>query len=318
VAVVQHFTNATHTKENAMTAPSTVAPSGTPAPVVTAPAPQANTPAPAPAAAYDWKASGFDDADLPLITDRQWKGPKDVFVSYKNLEKLTGVPPEQMVKLPKDNDPAAWNEVYTKLGRPATADKYNIPLPEGDKGEFAKTAREWFHEAGMSQSAVTKVAEKWNAHLASVAKSQADAAAATLTKETTELKAEWADQFDKNCSLVDKAATVFGMGADTLKALKTAMGPKAAMKFLHTLGTRIAVEDTQFVDGGNRTPDSAFAGMTPQAAMSKIESLKNDKAFVQQWNSRDPKQRMEARAQLAALNKIAYPGMTEIKGTEGT
>jgi hypothetical protein len=298
-----------------MTAPSTVLPSGVPA---SAPAPAPNAaPAPAPVAAYDWKTAGLDDADLPLVTERQWKGPKDVLTSYKNLEKLTGVPPELMVKLPKDNDPAAWNEVYTKLGRPAKAEEYKIPVPEGDKGEFAKTAAVWFHEAGLSQNAVTKVSEKWNAHLAATVKAQGEAQAAALAKDTTELKAEWGDQFEKNCSVVDKAATVFGMGADTLKALKSSMGAKAAMKFLHTIGTRIAVEDTQFIDGGNRTPDSAFSGLTSQGAMAKIESLKKDKAFVQQWNSRDPKQRMDARAQIAALNKIAYPGMVEIKGTEG-
>jgi hypothetical protein len=300
-----------------MTAPSTTAPSGTPAPAPSgtpAPAPSGT---PAPAAAFDWKTGGFDDLDMPLITERQWKGPKDVLTSYKNLEKLTGVPPEQMVKLPKDNDPAAWNEVYTKLGRPAKAEEYKIPLPEGDKGEFAKTAATWFHEAGLSQNAVTKVSEKWNAFIADTVKAQAAAAAATLASDNVALKAKWGDQFDKNCTIVDKAATVFGMGADTLKALKTAMGPKAAMEFLHNLGTRIAVEDTNFVTG-DRTPDSAFAGMTPEMAAAKINQLKSDKSFVQQWNSRDPKQRMDARAQIATLNKIAYPGMTEVKGTEGT
>lgn len=254
---------------------------------------------------------------MPLIAERQWKGPKDVLTSYRNLEKLTGVPPEQMVKLPKDNDPAAWNEVYTKLGRPAKAEEYKIPVPEGDKGDFAKTAATWFHEAGLSQNAVTKVAEKWNAHLTATAKAAAEAAAATLVKDTTDLKAKWGDQFEKNCGIVDKAATVFGIGADTLKALKTSMGPRAAMEFLHNLGTRIAVEDTNFVDGGNRTPDSAYAGMTPDRAMAKIASLKKDRNFVAMWNSHDPKQKMEAQQQIATLNKIAYPGMTEIKGTEG-
>jgi hypothetical protein len=293
----------------ASSAPASSAPASS-APASSAPA----SSAPAPAAAFDWKIAGFDDADLSLVTERQWKSPKDVFTSYKNLEKLTGVPPERLVKLPTDNDPAAWNDVFTKMGRPVDAKGYELPIPEGDKGEFAATAAGWFHDAGLSKSAATKIATQWNAHVVTVTKAQKEVAAATHLKETTELKGEWGDKFDANCVIVDKAAAAFGMDANQIAALKSSMGPKGAMKFLHNLGSRIAVEENQFVSG-DRTPSSAFAGMTPDTAIAKIAQLKSDKNFVRMWNSTDPKQKMEANAQMSALIQIAYPGMTEIKGT---
>ena len=137
----------------AATAPATT----TPAPTVTAPPTTSATPA------FSWDTSGLSPDNLNLVRDRQWKGIDDSITSYRNLEKLSGVPPDRLLKLPTDKDgPDAWKPIFQRLGMPETADKYTVPLPEGDKGEFAKVAREWFHGANMTQAQVTKVAEQWN------------------------------------------------------------------------------------------------------------------------------------------------------------
>ena len=57
------------------------------------------------AAAFDWSKQGLDNDAMALVNDRQWKGIPDVLSSYRNLEKLTGVPPERILKLPGANDP---------------------------------------------------------------------------------------------------------------------------------------------------------------------------------------------------------------------
>ena len=89
--------------------------------------------------AFDWGKQGLDTDSMALVNDRQWKGVPDVLTSYRNLEKLIGVPPERVIKLPGDKDPVeSWNSVYDRLGRPKAAADYKIPLPEGDTGEFAK------------------------------------------------------------------------------------------------------------------------------------------------------------------------------------
>jgi len=44
------------------------------------------------------------------------------------------------VKLPgKDATPEQWSEFYKQIGAPDKAEAYELPLPEGDSGEFAKT-----------------------------------------------------------------------------------------------------------------------------------------------------------------------------------
>jgi hypothetical protein len=60
---------------------------------------------------------------------------------------------------------------------------YKIPLPEGDTGEFAKVIAPIFHEAGLSQGQVQKIAEKHNAFIAEQTKQATEAAKTAHTAE---------------------------------------------------------------------------------------------------------------------------------------
>jgi hypothetical protein len=294
-------------------------PDATPTPTIT---PAAPTTEPAPAAptapaAFDWNSAGLDDGGKAFVTEKQWKGPGDLLTSYRKLESAVGVPPERLIKLPAPRDlgdPKAWEPIYKQLGRPETADKYVIPLPEGDKGEFANAVKPWLHEAGLSQSQATKLATKWNEHLAGVQKSQQAALDARNVKDVSELKQAWADQYDVKAALVDRAAETFGMTQDHLDAFKVALGPKAAMEFLYNIGSKIAVEDTSVPGVGQQT---GF-GMTPEAAQAKIKELRADHTFVQLFSSPDLKQRREARDEMDRLHKLAYPGQSPIAGSAGS
>jgi hypothetical protein len=257
---------------------------------------------------FDWKSVGVDDTGLNLINDRQWKSPADLLKSYTNLEKLTGVPADQIIKLPKGNDPNAWNEVYTKLGRPESPEKYVIPVPEGQPKDFANEASKWFHEAGLPQSAVTKIAEKWNGFMEAQQKAATEKQTQEQQIQINDLKKAWGPDYDKNAQVVDRAAETFGMNQAQLSALKQVMGPKAAMEFLHSIGSKIAVEGTG--DPAGMTQRGEFT-MSADQAKAEIARLKSDKDFSKLFISQDPKQRMEARAQMDRLHKLAYPGVTD-------
>lgn len=260
-------------------------------------------------ASFDWGTLTLDPEVKSLVSDRQWKTPNDAIKSYQNLEKLTGVPPDQMLKLPKGDDPAAWNEVWNRLGRPAKAEDYKIPLPEGDKGEFAKVAANWFHEAGLTQAGATKLATKWNEFQAAQMQANTEALAARDLKEVGELKAEWATDYDKHAAIVDKAAETFGMTPEQLAALKQSMGPKAAMNFMRNIGSKLGIEDPNFVKGDGPT---GFTNMSPQQAQEEMTRLRKDKLFAQEFNSPDPRVKSEARAKMNRLAIIAAPGHTVV------
>lgn len=256
------------------------------------------------AAAFDWSKSGLDTDTLGYVQTKGFKDPAAVLGSYRNLEKLHGVPAEQLLKLPgADAKPEDWAGVYDKLGRPKTADMYDIPLPEGDTGEFAKIARDWFHESGLSVKQAKGVVEKWNAHVATTMKAQADATALAQTKAQSDLKAEWGDKFDANATLVDKAAEAFGMKKPEFDALKQAMGPAGAMKFLHNIAVKMGVDDTITTGGGK---PAGFGRMSPEQAQAQILAKRNDLAFGKRFASGDA----DARREMNELHAAAYPGDT--------
>lgn len=274
----------------------------------TAPASSAPTP-------YDWSKAGLAPEHLNLVTERGWKSPGDVMTSYRHLETATGVPPERLIKLPSAKDaadPKVWRDINLKLGMPESADKYVIPVPEGDKGEFANAVKPWLHEAGISQSAATKLATKWNEYTATQTKAQQTATEQRNLTEVTALKQGWGADYDKNAALVDKAAEQFGMTQAHLDAFKSAMGPKAAMEFLHNIGAKIATEDKSVP--GMSGQQGSFA-MTPEAAQAKITQLKGDRDFAKLFNSPDVKQRREARQEMDRLHMIAYPCQTPVGGS---
>lgn len=261
--------------------------------------------------AFNWQTLGLDAEANTLVTERQWKHPNDVIKSYRNLEKLTGVPADQIIKLPKGDDPKAWNEVYTRLGRPATAAEYKLPVPEGQDGSFAKTAADWFHEAGVTQAGATRLASKWNEFQASQQKQQADQVALRDTEQVNALKSEWGANYDRLAGQVDKAAETFGMKPEQLAALKQVMGPKDAMQFLQKIGSKLGVEDNQFHDGAG---PQGFNNMSPEQAQAEITRLQKDKLFAQEFNSADPRVKSEARQRMARLSVIAAPGSREFAG----
>ena len=269
--------------------------------------PPASAPAgsapPAPSASFDWKSANLDPETATYRESRGWKTPGDVVASYWNLEKLTGAGADKLIKIPTGSDPNAWNEVYSKLGRPADPNGYKIPVPEGDKGDFAKMASKWFHESGLSQNQAEKLASQWNAHQAETMKAEQAATAQKHSVEVEQLKASWGEKYQANTVLVDRAAQTFGLTDEHLQGLKAAMGPKAAMELLHQIGSKIGVDD-QFVSGDTKP---GMTSMSTEQAIAKIQANKADRAFVERFNSPDPKTRSEAREEMDRLHQIAYP-----------
>ncbi len=254
--------------------------------------------------AFDWGGAGLDEQGVQLVNSRQWKGPADVVTSYRNLEKTIGFPPERIITLPEGNEPKDWDPVFKKLGRPDTAEQYVIPLPDGDDGAFSKIAGKWFHEAGMPQSMVTSVSEKWNNYLAETTKQQTEQAELKKKEDVKALEAEWGSQYEDRSKLVDLACTTFEMTQEQLSALKSALGPRAAMKFMYNIGSRVEVESNGLIDGD---VPRKIGSMTKEEAIAEIKAKKYDKDYQQLFLSSDPKVRSETRQRWSTLHKIAYP-----------
>ena len=135
---------------------------------------------------------------------------------------------------------------------PATADAYEIPVPEGESPEFAKAVAPLFHKAGLSAAQAKALAEGWNEMQASQrgAATQAEADAATAAdaaakREDTALQSEWGKDYAANKEHARRAAMQFLPGDEDSKTafvaeLEKKFGYTATMKMWAAIGQGLA------------------------------------------------------------------------------
>ena len=126
--------------------------------------------------------------------------------SYINATRMIG---QDKVAVPNENSTDdQWNEVYTKLGRPESADKYKlevksdiVPIDEGAIKQFAENA----HKLGLNNKQAQGILEFYKNSMEGTAQqSKIDTETAQANAEQ-QLRQEWGKTFEEN---VKKAGSV--------------------------------------------------------------------------------------------------------------
>lgn len=227
----------------------------------------------------------LDGLDEDLRGYAELKGFKDgasVLTSYRNLEKMQGVPADKLLKLPDENDKEAVNAFLEKLGRPKTADGYKINIPQGQSDKLAKAMAPLFFNAGLSQKQVEQLVTGWNTMQEAEAKAIQQQQAEFVAAQEAELKNEWGGRYAENLELAKRAATSLGITGEQINAFERSTDFKTVMNMLLNIAGKLS-EDS--LKGGN-----AGAGkdiLTPAAAKAKLEQLQNDKEWVTKFNNKD-------------------------------
>ena len=183
------------------------------------------------------------------------------------------------VKLPgKDATPEQWAEFYKQIGAPDKAEAYELPLPEGDSGEFAKTASEWFKEAGLLPQQAKALATRWNEFTLAQQKAyevseqaRIQALDAKNKEEDASLRTEWGQKHDGNLELARRAARQFfpkDKVSDVVTALEDKLGYAETIKLLHSIGKGLAEHDApglgQQTGGGRKSiAEVLYGGTSP-------------------------------------------------------
>jgi hypothetical protein len=119
--------------------------------------------------------------------------------SYINATRMIG---QDKVAVPNENSTDdQWNEVYGKLGRPESADKYKLevnsetaPLDENAIKQFAENA----HQLGLNNKQAQGILEFYkNSMEGSIQQARVDTETAQANAEQ-ELRKEWGRSYDEN------------------------------------------------------------------------------------------------------------------------
>jgi hypothetical protein len=251
-----------------------------------APAPAAPAAAPAPAVQHPWLQTP-DTNLIGLAQTKGWQTAADAVKSYHELEKMVGADRAgRTVTIPTDeNDKAGWEQVFNRLGRPATAEAYQLPVPQGADPSFARAAQTKFHELGLSEKTGKALAEWWNAQATSQAEAQAIAAQNALAVEHQALEKDWGTGADATArrELARRAAVQLGLDEQSMDALEKVTGYSKVLKALAKVGDMMREHGAE---GMSSTNVGSF-GMTPEGAKARKSQLMADKEWAKK--AMDPK-----------------------------
>lgn len=269
--------------------------SGGGSPSVSPPAPASSAAGNPPAANQPWY--GELSPDLKTFAEtKQFKDPASALESYRNLERMVGVPADQLVRKPKDANDADGMKAYrAAIGVPESADKYELPVPAGQTDNaFAGWAAQTFLDAGVPREAAHIVATKWNEFANAEMARMDEAAKVEFSNGMVKWKDEAGAAFDERLELAKRAFRTFGPEAgikDVSDAAfagmeRAAGGGIALLKLLAAVGARTS----EATFHGGQPPQFT---MTAEQARAKMDELKADKAWASAYLGGDKNKQAE-------------------------
>lgn len=253
----------------------------------------AGTPPPAVPAAESPKTwfDGFADEDKGYLQNKGWNnddGTKSMLASYKNLEKLRGVPEERLLKLPEKMDDAeSMGKIYDRLGRPEKPEDYGYKAEAGQEldADRVKWASTIAHKMGLNKGQFKDLVNntyKYESELiASHQQQQEQERVASLAK----LNDEWGSAKDERTHLAERGLMHFmtDKSEEAVAKMQQLLGHAEVMKMFANIGQSIGEDKIPQPDG-----ERPF-GYSPEQAKSDIQQLNaaisSDKTRLSEYNN---------------------------------
>jgi hypothetical protein len=243
--------------------------------------------------------------DLAYVQNKGWTDPAGVIKSYMGAEKLIGRDPSTLITLPRADDPAGFRAVFSKLGMPDTADKYDLPMPKDANPAYATWAKETFHKVGLTAAQAKELTAANNDYYA---KAQVAAEAdyqRELTTQKATLLGEWKGGYERMMNAAQTAVHALGFTGDMVDMLESKMGYAGVMKFFAGLGQKLGGEDG--FETGSGAP--GFSGtLTPDEAKAQIAAMKIDPNQTAAMRDNQHPAHKATKQKWTDLHNIAFPG----------
>lgn len=265
-----------------------------------------------PPPAASWFQGKITDNDvIGHMQNRGWhtKTAEEVAIAavtaHRHAELQRGYPAEEVLRLPKDRNAADMGKIYSALGKPESADKYNLAdvkftngtaLSEDLTGFIRSTA----FANNLSQEGAADVAKSLVKFLEDADTKEASAKTANLAQQRIELAKNWGVKPDEaairaspHMQLVKRAVDALGWDAEIVNALEQQVGYAKVLSALGTLGQRLG-EDKYISGVGNN------GLMTRDQAIARRNELSKDSAWVKKYLAGDA----EAGREMLQINTI--------------
>lgn len=176
---------------------------------------------------------GFAEEDTKFVGDKGWKTPSDMLKSYRELEKSYG----NKVSLPKDEDAESWNNLYAKLGKPTSAEEYEL---EGVDDNIKANVQEILFKNNVLPKDVKGLIKDYDDFIKAQQEKMLKDIEEKSNQELEEVLDEWGDNRDKNAELAKRGAKLLGLTDEELTLVERSVSTKKFMAAMLKLGEAIS------------------------------------------------------------------------------
>lgn len=193
--------------------------------------------------------------------------------SYKHAQQKLGVPPDQLLRLPKDDSPDGWNEVWTRLGRPETPAGYTFEGIEDMPGlDGFRTAA---HAAGLPAKQAQALAGWY-------AKHQGEQREAMRVDAENALGKEWGAAFKERTHAARQMLDRFG-GPELRDFIeKSGFGNHAGVIRMFAKVAE-AMAEPGALKGGASGEQPGAGTLTPDEARQEWQTLQRDPEWMAKY-----------------------------------
>lgn len=264
------------------------------------------------AAATPWTA-GLEADLLGVAQTRGWydkpadQVAREILKSYREAEKHIGVPPDQILRMPKQGDTEAEAAFWQRLGVPKDATGYDfsgVKFSDGtelDDG-FVQTISKVAAEAHIPAEAAKRVVDGLVKYMENADSAGTADTTAQVQQEQAALTKEWGPNLEANRFIAKQAALAAGVTEAEFDALSKTPGGAKMLQVFRFFGSKMG-EDKFITSAGG--PGNGI--MTYSQAVARVNELKADEAFRERYFKGDT----AANREMSSLTAIIAAGNDE-------
>ena len=210
--------------------------------------------------------------------------------SYVNAQRLIGADKVPLPVNPTDED---LDNIYSKLGRPETAEGYEIGV-DGNiiTEDIAQSYADVAHKLRLTPDQASGILEYYKGMTNSASEMSVEAETQQRNQTEMTLRKEWGDDFDARIQDAGKIAQQFGGGE--LLEMQLADGTKVGNHPDFIKAFAKIAEFRQSVTSEDTVSDAPTSSMvTRQSAQQEIDAIMNDKSHAY-WDRKNVIGRQQA------------------------
>lgn len=249
--------------------------------------------------------SSFENPeDRGYVENKGWKANSDLLNSYRNLEKLRGVPAERLATLPESWDDEAQVKAFMerlpgdRFRAPEKADDYGFTAMEGADPTQAQALQEIAFKHGVPPKLASAVMADIMAHEKVARENVMTQIAEETAVELGRLKAKIGSGWDEYVAHGKRAMAKFGITQEEAEAMETNVGAARMFEIWNAVGKQMG--EAAYVDGAR---DKGHT-MSKEGAQSERARLMADRGFMARYLNGD----IDAKDRMARLNRILAEG----------